>query len=88
MLDLPLDESLDRQRRGGEEADRIETAGEGFRKAVRRGYLELAETEPDVEVVNARGTPEEVHGRIRDRLLARFPSTFGRGSATHVQGAG
>lgn len=88
VLDLPLDESLERQRRGAEEADRIETAGEGFRQAVRQGYLELAETETGVEVMNGRGTPEEVHRRIRDRLVARFPTVFRPGGATKVHEAG
>ncbi|MDX1495673.1 MAG: thymidylate kinase, partial [Longimicrobiales bacterium] len=88
VLDLPLDESLERQRRSGGDADRIETAGEGFRKAVRQGYLELAESEPGVELVNARGTPEEVHRRIRDRLVARFPTTFRPEGATQGERAG
>jgi dTMP kinase len=77
VLDLPLEESRDRQRKAsGGDGDRIERSGEDFRKAVREGYLELARTEPNVETVSARGTPEEVHGRIRDRLRARFPDTF------------
>jgi hypothetical protein len=29
-----------------------------------------------VEVLSAHGTPEEVHGRIRDLLQARFPQSF------------
>ena len=76
VLDLPVDESQRRQDRDGGEADRIEREGEGFRGAVRDGYLALAESEPGVEVVSARGLPEEVHARIRDRLVARFPTTF------------
>ncbi len=82
VLDLPLDETRERRGRAAPEDDRIEREGEGFRKAVRDGYLELAEIEPAVEVVSARGTPEEVHVRIRDRLRARFPTTFGDGDAT------
>lgn len=77
VLDLPVEEGTARQRRSGDEADRIEKEGEGFRDAVRDGYLALAASEPDVEVVSARGTPEAVHRRIRDRLMARFPETFG-----------
>jgi dTMP kinase len=73
VLDLPVDESSERQHRDGAEADRIELAGGDFREAVRDGYLALAESEGGVEVVSARGTPEEVHGRIRDRLTACFP---------------
>lgn len=83
LLDLPSREGTDRQRRDGAEADRIEAAGADFREAVRNGYLALAESEPRVEVVSARGTPEEVHARLRDRLLARFPETFLREGSIH-----
>jgi len=78
LLDLPSEEGTERQRRDGAEEDRIEAAGAAFREAVRNGYLALAESEARVEVVSARGTPEEVHARLRDRLMARFPETFMR----------
>ena len=76
VLDLPVEEGSDRQQRDGDEPDRIEREGEDFRRAVRDGYLALAGSEPAVEVVNARGAPEEVHGRVRDRVVSRFPDTF------------
>ena len=82
VLDLPGDAGEERQRRDGAEADRIEQEGRSFRDAVRDGYLALSQTEPAVEVVDARGTPEEVHMRIRNRLVARFPTTFGEGRPT------
>jgi dTMP kinase len=82
VLDLPLEESGERQRRQGEAPDRIEREGGGFRAAVRDGYLALAESEPNVEVVDARGKPEEVHERIRARLVARFPADFAAGGST------
>lgn len=88
VLDLPLEESRERQRKDGAGADRIEGAGEGFRKAVRDGYLALSESEARVERVSAAGTPEEVHRRIRDRLVARFPTTFPAADATEVDRAG
>lgn len=76
VLDLPVGESRDRQRKASGAGDRIEQSGDDFQKTVREGYLELARIEPNVETVSARGTPEEVHRRIRDRLRARFPDTF------------
>lgn len=88
LLDLPLEESGARKRRGGVDADRIEREGEDFRRKVREGYLELAETEPGVQVVDGRGTPEVVHKRVRDRLVARFPTTFPSAGATEVDRAG
>ena len=83
VLDLPVDEGRARQHRDGAPEDRIEAAGTAFREAVRDGYLALAASEPNVEVVSARGTAEEVHARIRDRLGARFPDTFGPLEAIH-----
>ncbi len=77
LLDLPVAEGQDRQRLDGAEIDRIEKEGKGFREAVRDGYLALAESEPGVELLSARGSPEEVHARIRGRLMASFPTTFG-----------
>jgi dTMP kinase len=79
VLDLPLDESIERASRGRGRPDRIEREGQGFRRTVREAYLALAESEPGVEVLSAQGTPEEVHGRIRDLLQARFPQSFRSG---------
>jgi dTMP kinase len=78
VLDLPLDEALVRRGSGGKAPDRIEREGEAFRVAVRDGYLALAASEPDVEVISAGGSPEEVHLRVRGLLEARFPQTFMR----------
>lgn len=82
VLDLPVDEGQSRQLRDGAETDRIEQEGKGFRDVVRDGYLALAESESRVEVLSAQGTPEEVHHRIRDRLITCFPTTFFPGSST------
>lgn len=83
VLDVPESEGEARQEREGVEADRIEKAGASFRAAVRDGYLEMSRTMPGVEAIDGRGSPERVHARIRDRLAARFPSTFGEAGATH-----
>ncbi len=87
VLDLPEDESLERQERGGGGADRIEREGRAFRRAVRDAYLALAGTEPGVEVVSAHGMPEEVHARIRDVLAARVAGAFAS-LAADVRGGG
>ena len=89
VLDLPVEEGSERQQRAGGEPDRIEREGEGFRRAVRDGYLALSGSEPGVEVVNARGTREEVHERVRDRIGARFPGTYpGVGRSRESDGIG
>jgi dTMP kinase len=82
VLDVPVDEGEARQRDAGAQEDRIEAAGSAFRSTVRNAYLELADSEPNVVVVNGRGTPAEVHTRVRACLEARFPGTFGSGRAT------
>jgi dTMP kinase len=78
-LDLAPVAAAARARRAAGRPDRIEREGEGFRRTVREAYLALAGSEPGVEVLSAQGTPEEVHGRIRDRILARFPQLFPAG---------
>jgi len=77
VLDLPVEEGAERQRRHDMDPDRIEREGGEFLRSVRDGYLALAASEPNVDVVSARGAPEEVHGRLRELLTARFPETFG-----------
>lgn len=74
VLDLPLQDSAERRRRGTGRPDRIEREGEGFRRTVRDAYLALAQAEPSVELLDAQGTPEEVHVRIRSALAARLPA--------------
>lgn len=83
VLDLPADEGVARQQVEGKEADRIERAGSDFLVRVREGYRLLAADAADAELIDARGTPEQVHGRIRDALIRRFPETFGM---EHTQG--
>jgi len=76
VLDLPVSEGAARQRKAGSDPDRIEREGDGFRDRVRAGYLALAESEPGVASVDAAGSPEEVHERLRNVLRSRFPETF------------
>jgi len=45
--------------------DRIEAEGLAWHQMVREGFLSLARKHPDrIVVIDARGTPEEVHGQI------------------------
>jgi len=82
LFDLPDEEAEARRRTSDERPDRIERSGADFRRAVRDGYLELAAGDPSVEVINARGTPDEVHGRVRERLVARLGDRLPRAGAT------
>jgi dTMP kinase len=74
VLDLPLDDSAARRRDNAVGPDRIERAGESFRRKVRDAYLELAEADAGIALIDARGTAQEVHERIRGVLLARVPA--------------
>lgn len=74
VLDLPLQDSAERRSGNAARPDRIEREGESFRHKVREAYLALAEIEPGVAVLDARGTPEDVHGRVREILTTRLPA--------------
>lgn len=57
LLDLPVDEALDRVRDRDDADDKFERAD--LLETVRGRYLDLAERFPWVEIVDAAGTPEE-----------------------------
>ncbi|MGC5628240.1 dTMP kinase [Georgenia sp. Z1344] len=62
---LDVDPTVAAARRGGE-PDRLERAGDAFHLRVREEFLRIAAAEPDrVVVVDAAGTPDEVHARVR-----------------------
>ena len=77
VLDIPVQEGANRQRQGGKAPDRIEGEGQDFLRRVRDGYLELAEVEAHVRVVDGDGPPEDVHRRIRRLLESELPEPFG-----------
>ena len=77
LLDLDAQEGRSRQHRQGKGGDRIESEGVDFLARVRDGYVELAESRPEVAVVAAAGSPDEVEERVRAVVRARFPETFG-----------
>jgi dTMP kinase len=70
LLHIEPEEGL---RRAGESLDRIETEELSFHAKVSDAYLRIAEEHPDrFHVVDASGTPEAVHERVRvglDRVL-------------------
>ncbi|MEE8385557.1 MAG: dTMP kinase [Dehalococcoidia bacterium] len=76
VLDIPVADGLRRKQGDEAGADRIEQEGGKFMEEVRRGYLELAAEMPEATVVDASGTPEEVHQGVRGALAEAFPETF------------
>lgn len=77
VLDLAVEEGMARQAREDRSPDRFEAEDSNFRRAVRRGYLELARSMDRAVLVPADGSPDEVEERIRGEMFARFPETFG-----------
>jgi dTMP kinase len=66
VLDVPGDVGAARRR--GQLEDRIEQRGSEFQARARAGYLELAATDPRVEVVDAAGAPDAVHAALTSRV--------------------
>lgn len=65
LLDLPVDEGLDRRRRVTPGGDRIEDRDREFHRKVREGYLTLAAAEPKVFVVlDGRSSPDDLAAAI------------------------
>ncbi len=79
VLDLPVEEGRARQKAAGKREDRLEGAGSAFLEAVGRGYRELAGTDGSIRLVDALGTPLEVHKRVREVLVRELPETFAIG---------
>jgi len=67
VLDMPVSEGLGRAmaRRDSIHESRFENLDMDFHERVRRGFLRIAERNPKrCIVIDARGTPGEVHARI------------------------
>lgn len=76
VLDVDVDEGLERAAAAGKAADRIEGSGRAFLERVREGYLRLVRESTRAALLDGRGSPEAVHGRIVRLLEERFPETF------------
>lgn len=72
VFDMDASEAYERATRHG--VDRLEQEGVDFEELVRRGYLRLAEEEPErVRVVNGSGEKAEVYGRMLAVLADVLP---------------
>lgn len=72
VLDLAVEEGLARKASGGAPRDRIESEGAEFLRRVRRGYVEMAESDDHAVLVSAAGSPDEVERRVRRVVRARL----------------
>jgi dTMP kinase len=78
LFDLPEEMGLTRARRRNDNAPvdegRFELEDLRFHRRVREGYLALAAAEPErYAVIDAKGTAEEVFGRVIEVLRKRAP---------------
>ena len=76
VFDLPVEAGRARQKAGGKEDDRLELEGNDFLEAVREGYHEIVASDGRAHLVDAHGTTDEVHARVRDVLRREMPATF------------
>lgn len=74
ILDLPAEEGLARAAaRSGQGADRFESEGLAFHRALRAAFRALAESEPErCVLIDASGTPEAVEEAIWQAVSARL----------------
>lgn len=69
LLELPPEVGLERRRRSGRAADRMEAEGLDFHLAVASAYRRLAEAEPARWVrLDATRSPEELHAAVMSGL--------------------
>lgn len=76
LLDLAPHEGLGRARtRVNDEHAGYDDADEAFFERVRNGFLQIAADEPQrVRVVNAAGSPDDVHARVVEALRDLIPA--------------
>lgn len=75
LLDLEVDEGLNRKIKGGSEWNRLDAQKVEFHKRVRNGYKEMALAEPDRwKVINASNEPQIVQQDIRKVILKKLES--------------
>lgn len=73
ILDMDLDQGLARAGSREDTEDRYERMGREFHERLRKGFLEIAEAEPDrCAVVDAAGDVESVHARIMQVVSERL----------------
>ena len=71
LLDLPVEQGMERVHQRGLRADRFESERIEFFERVRQGYLRRARSSPTrVFVIDASGTVAAVHEQIAGRLAA------------------
>jgi dTMP kinase len=71
VFDLPIETVL---KRIGDHGDRVESRGLEYLTAVQRGFLAESALRKNVEVIDASGTPAEIHEQVRTAVQRRWPA--------------
>jgi dTMP kinase len=75
LLDVDVDEGLNRKIKGGSEWNRLDAQQVEFHRRVRTGYKEMALVEPiRWKVINASNNPQKVQQDIREVVLEKLES--------------
>ena len=74
LIDVPIDEIIERRHKSGVAIDRMESGGEEFYEKVRQGYLELAKEEPKrVQLIDGSLPIDVVQNEIWKTLSVHLP---------------
>jgi dTMP kinase len=71
IMDIDVAQGLARVRSSNRGLDRLESENISFHKKVREGYLEIVKTNPDISVVDASQSKEDIHNRILQILKGK-----------------
>jgi dTMP kinase len=73
FIDVAMDELIDRKKRSGSSADRMESSGRAFYERVRRGYLAIAQESPSrVIPIDGNQPVEVIHEHIYRIISGRL----------------
>jgi len=79
IIDVPVEIGLERLHNGtkAEDIDRLESEDMDFHRRVRKGFLKLAEEEPErIVVIDGKQSIEEIHQDIMKNMKQRYNDLF------------
>ena len=77
LIDVPIDEIIDRRHKSGVAIDRMESGGREFYEKVREGYLELAKEEPKrIQLIDGSLPVDIVANEVWNSISDRIPRKF------------
>lgn len=75
LLDVDIDEGMNRKIKGGSEWNRMDAQQLEFHRRVRAGYQEMAQADPDRwQLINAANDPQTVQQDIRAVMMKKLES--------------